>query len=182
MLLTTLSALAGASWVAHRAEIPPPVEQVKDTPKARDRDLVDYLKQTVVKGTAVEVSEAELNRHLAKVITTRAQPGLAGQVLFERLALDLEPGVARATLMWKVHGVSTTARVDFSVSRLEKTFQIEIVGGAYGHLEVPRGLLRPLAPALGSLAEALRDEIQAVFQMNQVHLAKDKLLLDPRFK
>jgi hypothetical protein len=34
---------------------------------------------------------------------------------------------------------------------------------------------------LQSLSETLHEEIQALFQMNEVRIAQDKLVLDPRF-
>ena len=56
-----------------------------------------------------------------------------------------------------------------------------MVRGSYGHLTLPRGMMRPLAPALDRVAAALKPEIDALFQMNQVKLLQDKLVLDPRF-
>ena len=180
LLLITLSALAGAAWVAHRPVTLPSGEAVKGGGK--NRDPVDDLKQAAIKGAGVIViSETEVNRHLEKELRARRQGPLARRVQFENLHLDLEPEVAHATLAWNVSGHRNTATVDLCVVRLEKNFRIEIVGGAYGHLKVPRGLLRPLAPVLQSLSEALQEEIHALFQMNQVRVAEHKLVLDPRF-
>ncbi len=180
LLLTTLSALAGAAWVAHRPVTPPEGVAIKGSGK--NRDPVDELKQAAIKGAGVIViNETEVNRHLGKVLIARRQGPLARWVQFESLHLALEPDVAHATLVWNVSGHYSTATVDLRVARLEKNFRIEIVGGAYGHLKVPRGLLRPLAPVLQSLSEALQEEIHALFQMNQVRVAEHKLVLDPRF-
>jgi hypothetical protein len=180
LLLTALSALAGAAWVAHRAVPVAPVEPPK--PGARQRELVDDLKQAAIKRSALfEVSEADLNRHLAKVLTGHLPKPADQWVQFERLAVELEPELARATLVWKLHEHRSTVTVDFRILRLEKTFRVEVVGGRYGHLEVPHGMLRPLAPALEKLAVVMKDEIQALFQMNQIQIAQDKLVLDPRF-
>lgn len=180
LLLTALSALAGAAWVAHRPVAVAPVEA--PLPGARQRELVDDLKQAAIKRSAIfEVSEAELNRHLEKVLTARFSEPLNEWVQFERLAVELEPELAQATLVWRVREHRSTATVDFRVLRLEETFRVEVVGGRYGHLKVPHGMMRPLAPALEKLAGVLQDEIQALFQMNQIRLAQDKLVLDPRF-
>ncbi len=180
LLMTTLSALAGAAWVAHRpAPVPVPV-----VPKAgaKPRDLVDDLKQAAIKGSGiVEISEGELNRHLGRVLTAQVQPPLSDWAKFEVLHVDLEPDVANVTLVWDVKGHRSTATVALKVVRLEKVFRVEVVGGAYGHLPVPRGLLRPLAPALRGLSDVLNDEIQALFQMNEVAIAQNKLVLDPHF-
>jgi hypothetical protein len=180
LLLLALSALTGAAWVAHRPAVLQASAALKEGTKPRD--LVDDLKQAAIKGSGiVEISEAELNRHLSKVLTARMKAPLDQWASFDHLHLDLKTDVASATLAWKVAGHLSTVTVDLSVARLDKVFRIEVVGGAYGHLQVPRGLLRPLAPALNGLSMALEEEIQALFQMNQVRVAEDKLVLDPRF-
>jgi hypothetical protein len=180
LLTATLSALTGAAWVAHRPALIKPHQELKGN--AKPRDLVDDLKQAVIKGSSlVEISEGEVNRHLARVLSAKANVRLDSWVKFERLHVDLKPEVAEVTLVWDMHGHRSTATVDLTVSRLEKVFRVEVTGGAYGHLRVPRGLLRPLSPALQSLSETLHEEIQALFQMNEVRIAQDKLVLDPRF-
>ncbi|GAA5147866.1 hypothetical protein GCM10023213_43170 [Prosthecobacter algae] len=180
LLLIGLSALSGAAWVAHRPAAIAPVEPAK--PGARQRELVDDLKQAAIKRSAMfEVSEAELNRHLAKALTGTLQAPAGEWASFERVAVELEPDLAHATLVWKVRDHRSTATVDFRIARQEKAFRVEVVGGRYGHLDVPHGLLRPLTPALEKLAITLQEEIEALFQMNQIQLAQDKLVLDPRF-
>lgn len=179
-LLVALSALAGAAWVAHRPGTLPSVEPPR--PGARQRELVDDLKQAAIKRSAVfEISEAEINRHLAKVLTARMLKQSGRLVQFERLAVELEPEKARIILAWNLHGHLSTAEVDVQIERRDQVFRAEVTGGAYGHLRVPHGLLRPLNPALEKLADTLQDEIQALFQMNQIQIAQDKLVLDPRF-
>ncbi|MES2598472.1 MAG: hypothetical protein V4662_24265 [Verrucomicrobiota bacterium] len=175
-----LSALAGAAWVAHR---PVPLKSSEAAkPNAKPRDLVDELKQAAIKGSGtVEIGEGELNRHLGRVLTGKMAPSLGQSVKFDRLNIDFEPEVAHLTLVWKVLGHPSTATVDLKVARLEKVFRVEVVGGAYGHLTVPRGFLRPLSPALRGLSDALHDEIQALFQMNEVTFTQNKVVLDPRF-
>lgn len=181
LLLGALSALTGAAWVAHRAEQAPTPALPKEG--SRTRDLVDEIKQAVIKGNSVvEITEDELNRHLKKVLTSQVAEPLNRWVQWENIAFRLKPDVAQLHLSWRVAEHRSTVMVNLGVSRLEKRFRIEVLGGAYGHLEVPRGLLRPMLPALKSLAAALQEEIQALFQMNQVRVADGKLVLDPRFQ
>lgn len=179
LLLSALSALAGAAWVAHRpAALPLTVAKEG----AKQRDLVDDLKQAAIKGSGiVEISEAEVNRHLSKVLIAKMQHPTGRWARFEDLHVQLLPQTARVTLAWQIGNHRSTVTVDFSIQRLEKVFRIKVIGGAYGHLRVPRGLLRPLAPALHGLTSALQDEIQALFQMNQVRVEEGRLVLDPRF-
>ncbi len=180
LLLVGLSALTGAAWVAHRALPLPDLPPAKQD--ARPRDLVDDLKQSSIKGAGVlEITEADLNRHLARVLSAQVQPPLQGHAQLEAVRVQLTPGKARLILAWRVLGWRSTAAVDLTIRRLDRVFRVEIVSGAYGHLEVPRGLLRPLTRVLKELADTLQPEIQALFQMNQITLGQDRVQLDPRF-
>lgn len=177
--MTALSALAGAAWVAHRPRL---LRMVTAKDHAKAVDMTDEIKQAVIKGSAeIEISETEINRHLARVLSARMAPAFEKSVRFEKLHFDLDPGVAHATLAWDIAGQRQTATVDLAVTHLDQVFRVEVVGGAYGHLQLPRGLMRPLRPALISLSAVLKEEIQALFQMNQVRIAEGKLSLDPRF-
>jgi hypothetical protein len=179
-LMTALSALSGAAWVAHRPASIPLLPEPRH--EGRQRDLVDDMKQASIKGAGVlEVSQAEVNRHLARVLAASLHESLGGRVKIEAVQVELQNELAHVIIIWNVLGHRSTVTVDLEVKRLEKVFRIEVAGGAYGHLPVPRGMLRPLAPVLRGLGEALRPEIQALFQMNQVNIARGKLLLDPRF-
>lgn len=181
ILLGALSALTGAAWVAHRPVELPSTAQTKEG--ARTPDLADEIKQAVIKGNGVvEITEDELNRHLKKVLVGQIAAPLNDWVKWETLTFRLKPEVAQMHIGWLIRGHRSTITLDLGVARLDKVFRIEVLGGAYGHLEVPRGLMRPVLPVLKSLATALEDEIQALFQMNQVRVAECKLVLDPRFQ
>ncbi len=177
--LLGISLLAGATWVAHRpAELP----KVAATSTAKVDDLLDIMRQTTIKRAAVmEISEADLNRHLATTLAGKIPGMLGGWVTFDGARLDLEPGNARLILIWKIKGYTRTASVDLAISRNDNDFRVEVLRGACGHLQMPRGMMRPLYPSLEALAEVLDPEIRALFLMNQITIAKDKLVLDPRF-
>ncbi|WP_395747229.1 hypothetical protein [Prosthecobacter sp.] len=174
-----VSLLAGAAWVAHRpAELP----KTAAPSAAKADDLLDSLHQTTIKRTAViEISEADINRHLMTTLAGKIPGMLGGWVAFDGARVDLEPDSARVVLIWKIHGYTRTASVDLAIHRDEKNFRVEVLRGAYGHLQMPRGMMRPLDPSLRALADALAPEIRALFQMTQITIAKDKLVLDPRF-
>lgn len=177
-LLVVFAALAGAAWVAHRpAATPPPGEPAK-----RQRDVLDELKQAAIKRSAVfEISEPELNQHLARVLEARARPPLERWTQFRRLAVSLRPEELEATLVWDIAGAERTVSLRFQAARQDSAFEVQLVGGSYGRLEVPRGLLRPLQPLLRQLGSVFAEEIGALFQMNQVRVAQGRLVLDPRF-
>jgi hypothetical protein len=171
--------LAGAAWVAHR---PVPLSYISVSNPAKADDLVDMMRQTVIKRAAVmEISEAEINRHLATTLKGKVADMFGGWVAFEGARIDLEPDSARLFLIWKIQGHTRTASVDLAVSRDEDNFHVEVLRGAYGHLQMPRGMMRPLYPSLRAVAEALDPEIRTLFQMTKITITKDKLVLDPRF-
>lgn len=179
--LLVISALAGAAWVAHRPQtLPAPPATAAANAKADD--MLDNLRQTTIKRSAVMViSEDEVNRHLAATLTSRMKNPFGDWATFDGARMDLEENMARLFLVWKLKGHTRTVRVDLAISRDADNFHIELLRGAYGHLEMPRGMMRPLYPVLRAVAEALDPEIRALFQMTRITIAKDKLVLDPRF-
>ncbi len=177
--LLGISLLAGAAWVAHR---PADLPKAAAPSAGKADDLLDMMRQTIIKRAAVmEISEAEINRHLATTLAGKIPGALGGWVAFEGARIDLEPNNARLILIWKIKGYTRTASVDFAISRDDKDFHVVVLRGAYGHLQMPRGMMRPIYPSLEALAGALDPEIRALFQMTQITIAKDKLVLDPSF-
>ncbi len=177
--LLLISALAGAAWVAHR---PAALPESAASGKVKTDDILDMLRQTAIKRAAVmEISEAEVNRRLASTLAGKTASSFGGWVVFDGVRVDLEPDRARVFLVWQLKGQTRTASVDLAINRDADHFHVEMLGGAYGHLQMPRGMMRPLYPALRAVAEALDPEIRALFQMTQITIAKDKLVLDPRF-
>ncbi len=177
--LLLVSALAGAAWVAHRpADLPVPSQ----TGAVKNDDMLDMLRQTAIKRASVmEISEGEVNRHLKTMLTGKVASMFGGWAAFEGARVDLEPDSARLFLVWNLKGHIRTASVDLAISRDEDHFHVELLRGAYGHLRMPRGMMRPLYPALRAVADALDPEIRSLFQMTKITIAKDKLVLDPRF-
>lgn len=177
--LLVISALAGAAWVAHR---PAALPQTPVANNAKGDDLIDMLRQSAIKRASVmEVSETEINRHLAAAISGKVANMIGGWVTFDGARIDLEPDSARLFLVWKLQGHIRTASVDLAISRDADNYHVELLRGAYGHLQMPRGMMRPLYPSLRAVADALDPEIRALFQMTKITIAKDKLVLDPRF-
>lgn len=171
--------LAGAMWVAHR---PVEVPKVVAANPAKPDDLMDMMRQTVIKRAAVmEISEAEINRHLATTLKGKVADMFGGLITFEGARIDLEPDQAQLILIWKLKGYTRTASVDLEISRDEDNFHVNLLRGAYGHLKAPRGMMRLLYPSLQGVADALDPEIRTLFQMTKITITKDKLVLDPRF-
>ena len=177
--LLVLSSLGGAAWVAHRPEtLPaPPLAQ-----KGKEFDLLDDLRQASIKrASLIEIHEPDLNRYLSATLSARLSSKLEKWLRLTAMSIDLEPGKAHVILSWELFGYRRTASVDLVIQRVGEHFHVEMLGGALGHLRLSRGMMRPLQPALGTVAEALDPEIRALFQMTQITLAKDKLVLDSRF-
>lgn len=171
--------LAGAAWVAHR---PVDLPDIRVSNSAKTDDLMDMMRQSVIKRAAVmEISEAEINRHLATTLAGKVAAMYGGLVTFEGARIDLEQDQARLILIWKLRGYTRTASVDLAINRDENNFHVDLLRGAYGHLQMPRGMMRPLYPSLSAVADALDPEIRTLFQMTKITITKDKLLLDPRF-
>lgn len=182
-LLLLFSALTGAAWVANR-----PAErsrlQSKESERKPTQGVLDQLEQAAIKRSApFDISEARLNEHLAESVTSRpAWGGAKSWWRMEAPEVDLREGGAVLRLRWRlaeVHVCDLT--VNLRLKREASEFHCEIVNGAYGRLNVPKGLLHPAKAVLSHLADVLRPELDALFAMNQIQIVEDQLLLDPRF-
>lgn len=178
LLLISLSGLTGAAIVGHQT---PDLDAVKVT-DASVIDIADLLGQAIIKRSApVEITEADLNRYLAATLAGKQDGRTAGITAFEKALVDLEPGQARITLCWLVGTHRTTTSLDLHVGVQSGQHQAEITSGSYGRMPVARGFLLPVMPAYQALVVACTPEIKLVLNMTKIRIAKDKLVLDPRF-
>lgn len=183
LLLLVFSALSGAVWVAHRPAGWPELQR-PDPARKPPLSVLDQLGQAAIKRSApFEISEARLNEYLHVTLAPALAAGaLKRWLTLESPQIDLQEGRAALRLRWRLGGRhACDLTVNLALKREDDHYRVEITDGAYGRLRVPRGLLHPVRGALARLAAALEPEINALFQMNQVRLTEDKLLLDPRF-
>lgn len=177
-----LSGLAAAVVLAHRT---PDLSAVQTMLKPKEQalhNLPSKLEETAVKqSTTLEISEGEINEYLARRFSGAQKGPSARFAKFDRLLIDLEDGICRVHLCWDVLGHRTVATVELSVSRDTDHFEIEIKKGAYGCLQVPRGLLPLLLPALEEVQHACQQEIDGLFKLPHIKLAKDKVVVDSNF-
>ena len=182
VLLVPLSAFAGAVLLCHRT---PDLSAVSTSLQAKETalyDLASVLEQTAIKQAGqVELSEGELNDYLLRTLRGTSTGTMTSMARLDRVLFDLEEGRARLHVCWTVLGHTTVASVDFAVQRTKRDFTVEVLSGAYGKLEVGRGLLLPLMPTLEKLAGACKPEIDALFKLPNIRIAKDKIVLDPKF-
>ncbi len=182
-LLVSLSALLAATLLVHRAPNLTAIQtSAQGTEKGGSEDIVSQIEQAVIKQSdPLEFTEGQLNRYLAHKLHGSQHGRSAWWGSFDRVLVDLEANLCQLHLCWTIAGHPTIARVDLRIERREHDFHIQILGGAYGQLQVPRGALTPLVPALRELANAADPELKALFKIPKIRLTKDKLQLDPRF-
>ncbi len=182
-LVAWLGLFTAAAIEAHRSADWSGVKgTVAPTGKESPPDLLGRMEQVAFRrNQPMDLTEAEVNRYLARVITGSQSGPTAAAAQFERVALDFEPDVCRVIFSWNVAGqVHASASLEFTLRRDGENFVVEPRQGTYGRLPVFRGMMCAMMPALESLCAALDDEIHAVFQMNQIRFGKDKVTLDPR--
>lgn len=180
-LLISLSGLTAAAVVGHQ---PPDLSGIKgsDGGTATVGDILDLVEQAAIKRSApIEITEGDLNRYLAATVIGREADRIAEIVRFERVLVDLRPGIARVILCWSIRGHRSTSSVDVGLMRDGAHHRAEIVGGSYGRMEVARGFMQPVLPAFEALAQMCDAEIKALFKMTGIRIVEDKLVLDPRF-
>ena len=181
LLLISLSGLTGAAIVGHQSR---DLGGVKGSAPvaAPVTDIADLLGQATIKRSApIEIAEADLNQYLSATLGGKQSGRSAGMGAFEKVLVDLEPGIARITLCWLIKGYRTTSTLDLRLGQESGQHRSEVVSGAYGRMPVARGFLAPVLPAYQALAAACGPEIKSILNMTKIQIAKDKLVLDPRF-
>lgn len=188
-LLLTLW-LAFLTAVAVEAHRPVEIEGADglNAAKGSPTDLLDRMEQAVWRRDApLEISETDINRYLASAVTG-SQRGITSKLAtFDRVAVNLRPAQKNKPqscvvwFRWFSFGIPYTASLEFTLKREKSDYVVEPIHGSFGHLAVPRGTLTVLIPACRSLGSAFEEEIHALFQMNQITFAKDKVILEPRF-
>ncbi|MDB6118355.1 MAG: hypothetical protein JWO08_2136 [Verrucomicrobiaceae bacterium] len=182
VLLVSISGLTAAAILSHQT---PDLSKVKVGADATDHaplELVEMLGQAVIKHAAqVEISEADVNDYLARRLKPASQ-GRSGRLAkFQRVLLNFDDGHCTAHLCWDVLGHTDVISVQFSIQRKGSEFVVEIERGAYGNLPVSRGFLTPALPAMQEVVRACKPEIDAIFKLPHLRIAKDKLVLDAKF-
>lgn len=181
-LLLSLSALAAGAVLCHQTPDLSGATRTLGPKEPQLRDLPSFLEQTAIKqGATLEISEGEINDYLLRKFHSEQTGFTRHFAKLDSILLELNEGVARVHFCWNVLGHRTVARVDLAVQRTKEDFTVEILHGAYGRLEVQRAILTPLIPAFNELARACKTEIDALFKIPHIRLAKDKLVLDPKF-
>ena len=181
--LMLLSALTAAAVLFHRADDLSKISR-KPSQALEKIDLAEGITQVVIKQSGKQLlDEGDINHFLATRLKTQQEGPLAGTVQPLEVLCDLHEASGTLYFCWK--GLSYPqqfqASVDFTVGRRGPDLVMDITGGHYGRLWVPKILLSPLRPALESLAAACQPELQAFLSLPKLGIAKEKLVLDPSF-
>ncbi|TLD69572.1 hypothetical protein FEM03_16575 [Phragmitibacter flavus] len=146
--------------------------------------LFERIEQGLYKRNApVVITEAELNRYLNAHLRAMSTGPLAENISIDRFYVQCQREGFEVRLLWRAtNNHPATASMRFQVTRKENQFLIEPVGGSYGRMNVPRGIMAPILPALQSLATSLKSELDLAFQMNQLKFEPGKIVLDPRLE
>ncbi len=163
-----------------------------------ERDLKAVLKSSIERGYPLALTEAEINRWLARTLTLKQGGFLAGNITLEHVWVRLEDDRAEVIMerafMGRPFTVSMYLQVERMIGPQGTTTDVRMHGGPYnpsipgppqggrfGKLVVPQGFLYLVLPAYQKLAALFPDEIDlALRQMADVKIKKGKLVLNPR--
>lgn len=166
--------------------------------KRNARDLKVVLQNSINRGYAVTLTEAEINQWLASVLTAKQGGALGGQISLERVWVRLLDGHAEVIMERKIMGQPFTVSMFLRPEQLQGLKGVENNvhldggpyhpdvlypprGGRFGRLVVPQGFLILVKPAYEKLAVLFKDEIRLAFEeMSRVKIEKNSLVLDPR--
>lgn len=165
---------------------------------AKPRDLKVVLQNSVNRGYAVTLTEAEINQWLATVLTMKQGGALAPQVSLDRVWVRLLDGHAEVIMERTIMGRPFTVSMFLRPEQLQGLKGVENNvhldggpyhpdvpypprGGRFGKVVVPQGFLILVKPAYEKLAALFNDEIHLAFErMARVKIEKNGLVLDPR--
>lgn len=162
------------------------------------RDLVVVMQKSLEKGHSLALTEAEINRWLARTLSTR-QGGVASQwVTLDGIWVRLMDGYAEIVQERTVMGRVFTVSVFVSIERKEEAGRVHkqahihsgpyhkdlprpVRGGRFGRLVVPQGFLLFVMPSFQKLAKEFQQEIKLGFEeMSSTRFEKRRLILQPR--
>lgn len=169
--------------------------QVEGAP-ARDMKVV--LRNAVDRGFAVSLSEAEINRWLAKTLVTKQGGPLGAVIGLERVWVRLKEGHAEVIMERRIKEQVFTVSMFLTPELLQGPTSVEknvhlhggpyhenlprpMRGGRFGRLVVPQGFLLLVIPAYKNLAAVFKDEIHLGFEeMARIRIENRRLILDPK--
>lgn len=163
-----------------------------------ERDLKTVLKNSIDRGYAVTLSEAEINQWLGRVLEPKQGGSLSESVTLNRVWVRLEKDQAEVIMSRTVWGKPFTVSMYLQVERMEDVqgsytevrphgeayhpdFPKLLKGGRFGQLEVPQGFLILVLPAYETLANRFSEEIELAFkEMSRIRIEEGQITLDPR--
>lgn len=162
------------------------------------RDLVVVMEKSLEKGHSLALTEAEINRWLARTLSAR-QGGFTSQwVTLDGVWVRIMDGYAEIiqerTVMGRAFTVSAFVSIDSreEAGRVHKQAHIHagpyhediprpVRGGRFGRLIVPQGFLVFVMPSFQELAKQFHREIKLGFEeMSSTRFEKRRLILNPR--
>ncbi len=163
-----------------------------------ERDVKTALTLAMQSNLPVTLTEGEINRWLAKTLTTKQ-----GGLLDEKISLDhvyvrLENERAEIIMARHCFGYPFTVSMYLTIERsfdakgplttihptggaYVKDYPQLSIGGRFGQVPVPQGFLYLVLPAYKKLAAQFPEEIDlALVKMAKLRIEPQKLILDPR--
>lgn len=205
LIIVGFLGLAWAFWLAANPQDLSDIDGFgPDATNDVSRDLHEALKQSVLDGFELTITEEELNLYLRDTLAASHHGLLSDRTTPTKVAVRLEDGQAEIILVHELAGRTLTSSMYLQIDQWEDhngVIQTTIHrhgaaylsglpkpkrGGRFGKLPVPEGFLYLSLPAFEALADALRDpagspakEIDLIEEMSSVRIEDGKLVLDP---
>ena len=163
---------------------------------ATSRDLGVVLKNSVERGYAVTLTEAELNQWLARTLALKQGGLLGGRVSLDRVWVRLHDGHAEIIMERTLKGRPITVSMFLRIEQIQElrgvkssisfdggpfhpSVPVPPRGGRFGRLVVPQGFLHLTVPAYRKLGACFLPEKQLIEQMARIRIEKGRIVLDP---
>ncbi len=199
-LLFLVGLLAGVISAGYYMAQPQNLDEIggyraEQSEPARDLELV--MVKSLEKGHSLALTETEINRWLARTLSTRQGGAASRWVTLDGVWVRLMDGYAEVVQERTVLGRSFTVSMFVSIERRTEAGRIHkqahlhsgpyheslprpVRGGRFGQVVVPQGFLVFVMPSFQNLAKEFHKEIKLGFEeMSSTRFEKRRLILHP---
>jgi hypothetical protein len=162
------------------------------------RDVREVLSKAVEGNYSVNITEADINQMFQSQLKAKQGGALSGVVTIKHVLVRLKEDIAEIIVVREIFGKQFTVSMYLQIEQTESESGINTkphlhggdvkkesilpkVGGRFGTMRVPQGLLRAVISDYIKIANALAPEIKLGYEdMARFKIKEDRLILDPR--
>ena len=182
VILGFLSAYAAATILVH---CPADLSKIRGygSQGENSEDILGLLSSAVkTRNQTVAIREEEINNYIAAHLEA-TQEGYSGDYVdFKGVWVDFAKDKCVIYMEREAFGRRSTVGLELKISREGDKFLTQFTAAHFGRIKLPSGFLLLVKHSFDRLVkDVFPEEIELIFQMNQIKFDEDRMVLDPRF-